>query len=109
MDVESDIADGTDERYELLHTTRETLLPAESLLGELADNEGQGGLDLADDLLTKLDLARAYLSIGQPELAIPMLEEALEEAERGPEKTKHLLEEALREAEAEVEGNKRSA
>jgi pilus assembly protein FimV len=89
-------------------TTRETLLPAEAMF-----EEGPGGLDESlgpiDDLVTKLDLAKAYLSIGQPELAVPMLEEALEEAVSGPEDARRMLEEALEEAHAAAEATIRSA
>jgi pilus assembly protein FimV len=83
------------------------MLPAGDMIDRRADDQEQPAL--VDDLVTQLDLARAYMSIGQPEQALPMLEGALQKADGKSKKARHMLEEALQEAEAAVEKTKRLA
>ena len=46
---------------------------------EDAEDEGEGLLDASDEVSTKLDLARAYLDMGDPDGARSILDEVLEE------------------------------
>jgi pilus assembly protein FimV len=104
---ELDMSATLDEEADASSTTvmRETPDPAAT--EELADDQEQPAL--VDDLVTQLDLARAYMSIGQPEQAIPMLDKALQKADGESKQARDMLEEALQEAEAAVEKIKRLA
>jgi FimV-like protein len=90
-------------------TASQSLLAADDTLEGGAGDRAQG-LALVDEFVTTLDLAKAYVSIGQPELAIPMLEEALQAADgQQTQEARQMLEEALSEATAAAAKTKRSA
>jgi len=52
---------------------------AEAVSFEDQEDESEGLLDSADEVTTKLDLARAYIDMGDPEGARSILTEVMEE------------------------------